>query len=47
MARKPVIAFDNTSLPSVTTSECGVVAKDCDYKDLAKIKFLIDNKKKD
>lgn len=43
---KPVIVFDNTSLPSVTHSpECGVVAKDCDYKDLAKkIKFLIDNK---
>lgn len=43
---KPIVVFDNTSLPSVTHSpECGVVAKNLDYKDLAKkISFLIDNK---
>jgi len=42
---KPVIVFDNTSLPEITFApECGVTAKWCDYDSLAeKIMFLIDN----
>lgn len=42
---KPIIVFDNTSLPSVTYApKCGVVAKNRDYKDFAKkISFLINN----